>query len=102
MKVQSYRYGGQIAFVAAAMALLPGTASAADWIIARASSSGACNVQEETSRPILGTPIGKFPTRKAACERAKALKSSDASDTGKCYAYTRGAEQACRQDNVSL
>jgi hypothetical protein len=79
----------------------PRIVEAADWVISRATMSGACHVQPETSRPYLGVLLpGKYPTRKASCEKAKALNTSDASDTSKDY--TRGAVDGCKADGVTL
>lgn len=81
----------------------PDPAEAADWIISRARMSGACHVQPETSRPYLGDPLpGKYPTRKASCERAKALHTNDPADSAKCFGYTQGTIDGCRTDGVAL
>lgn len=78
-------------------------ALAANWIIPRATSSGACHVQLETSRPILGVPLpGSYPTQKAACLKAKDLNTDDSSDTSKCFAYTQGAVDGCKANGVPL
>jgi hypothetical protein len=79
------------------------SARAAEWLISRARMSGACHVQLETSRPYLGEPLpGKYPNRKASCDRAKALHTSDVTDTAKCFDYTQGAKDGCRADGVNL
>src|SRR5262249_26922472 len=78
-------------------------AQADDWIIARSTSSGSCHVQHWTSRPRLGESLtGKFPTRKAACERAKGLKTDDPSNRSRCFDYTTGTVSACKGDGVVL
>lgn len=84
--------------------LIAGSAAAADsWINARATTSGSCNAQLETSRPILGVILsGKYATRKEACVAAKALKTDDAADANKCFDYTSGTISGCKADGVSL
>ena len=77
--------------------------AAADLIIARASTSGACHVQDEKSRPILGKPLaGKYAGVKAACDAAKALYTDDPSDEKKCQDFTRGTMDACKKAKVEL
>jgi hypothetical protein len=84
--------------------LEPVYAFAADkWLIARASTSGACHVQLETSRPILGVALeGRYSSRKEACEAANKLKTSDPSESKKCYAYTKGTIADCKDEKIKL
>jgi len=77
-------------------------AFAADWIVARATTSGACAVQSADSRPILGIVLATKPTAKEACSAAKDLQSSDISDTSKCFEYTNGAKSKCSDEGVTL
>ena len=79
------------------------TFAADKWLIARASTSGACHVQLETSRPILGVALeGRYSSRKEACEAATKLKTSDPSESKKCYAYTKGTIADCKDEKVKL
>ena len=78
-------------------------AVADNWLIARSTSSGSCNVQLETSRPILGVPLaGRYLARKEACQHARDLKSSDATDSTTCFDYTAGTVTGCLADGVEL
>jgi hypothetical protein len=89
--------------VVALMLAASAVPAAADWIIARASTSGSCTVQDEKSRPILGTPLsGKYPNRKAACSAAKSLKTDDPGDTKMCMSFGGGTVSGCKSDGVNL
>ncbi|MGC2122427.1 MAG: hypothetical protein WA652_06190, partial [Xanthobacteraceae bacterium] len=81
----------------------PNGAFADNWLIARSSTSGSCNVQLETSRPYLGVPLnGRYPTRKAACQQASTLKTSDPADSSKCFDYLPATVTGCLADGVTL
>jgi hypothetical protein len=73
-----------------------------EWNLRRNSSNGACSVQPVDSQPQLGQFLATFPTRKAACEDAKARHSEDAGDTNKCFTYTSGTKDECQKDGVDL
>jgi hypothetical protein len=75
---------------------------AADWVVARATTSGACAVQSADSRPILGIVLATKPTAKEACSTAKDLQSSDISDTSRCFEYTNGATSTCSGEGITL
>lgn len=76
--------------------------SSGDWNLRRNTGNGACSVQPADSMPQLGAFLAKHPTRKAACEDAKARKTDDAGDTTKCFTYTSGTKDACKKDGVDL
>ena len=86
------------------LAVLVAPASAADkWVITRATMSGACHIQLETSKPYLGVLIpGTHASEKAACEKAKALKSDDVTNSAACFSYTNGATDNCKAKGIPL
>jgi hypothetical protein len=89
--------------LASSIYVMPTRAFADDWLIARSSTSGSCNVQLETSRPYLGVPLnGRYPTRKAACQQASALKTSDPADSNKCFDYLPATVAGCLADGIEL
>jgi hypothetical protein len=84
--------------------LIPaGLASPSDeWNLRRNTGNGACSVQPADSAPQLGTLLATHPTRKAACQDALTRHTDDASDTSKCFAYTKGTKDACKADGIQL
>ena len=81
-----------------------GVTSAADdsWNLRRNLSNGACSVQLSTSMPQLGAFLAAHPTRKETCQDAQSRKTDDASDSTKCFTYTRGSIEACAKDGIAL
>ncbi|GFZ86159.1 hypothetical protein [Sphingobium fuliginis] len=77
-------------------------AETANWVLQRASMSGACHVKLEPAKPELGAVIAKKPTRAEICAEAKARHADDAADTGKCFAYTAGAIAECAKEKITL
>lgn len=75
---------------------------AADWQVRRNSGNGACSLQPSDSQPPLGTLLATKPTKKEACESAKALKTDDASDSSKCFTYTNNTVALCKAEGVDL
>jgi hypothetical protein len=79
MKGRNMKIHMAIGFVIAIAVVLPRSAwSSAEWNLRRNSSNGACSVQPVDSLPQLGEFLAKHPTRKAACEDAKARRTSQA------------------------
>lgn len=76
--------------------------SSSDWNLRRNTGNGACSVQPADSAPQLGAFLATHPTRKEACEDAKARKTDDAADTTKCFTYTSGTKDACKKDGIDL
>lgn len=76
--------------------------AASDWVLQRATMSGACHVQPAPAKPELGALLASKPSRKAACQEALARKTDDAADTGRCFAYTRGAISECAKEGIVL
>jgi hypothetical protein len=75
---------------------------AADWQVRRNTSNGACSLQPSDSQPPLGTLLSTKPTKKDACQDAKALKTDDAADTTKCFTYTNNTVALCKAEGVQL
>jgi hypothetical protein len=75
---------------------------AADWQVRRNTSNGACSLQPSDSLPPLGVLLSTKPTKKEACQDAKALKTDDAGDSKKCYTYTDNTVALCKAEGVQL
>lgn len=78
-----------------------GASSSSTWDLRRNVSNGACFIQPSDSSPI-GALLKTHPTRKEACEDAKARQTDDAGDTTKCFGYTSGTKDACSKEGVDL
>jgi hypothetical protein len=87
--------------VVANLFFVAGASSSSDWDLRRNVGNGACFVQPSDSSPI-GQLLKKHPTRKAACEDAKARHTDDAADTSKCFTYTTGTKEGCKKEGVEL
>ena len=81
--------------------LLVGAMPAGDWDLRRNVGNGACFVQPSKSSSV-GVLLKTHPTRKAACEDAKARHTDDAADTSKCFTYTTGTKDECKKEGVEL
>ena len=67
----------RVGMIAFGLMVIAATLQAADrWVITRATTSGNCTVQLETSRPFLGEVIGTYDTRDAAQKALAAFKKS--------------------------
>jgi hypothetical protein len=89
-----------IGLVAVSLSLMS-AAAAGDWDLRRNVGNGACFVQPSESSPV-GALLKTHPTRKAACEDAKARHTDDAADTSKCFTYTNGTKDECKKEGVEL
>ena len=93
---------------AAAMALLVAaqtapTAPASGWNLRRNVGNGACSVQPAENTSQLGGLLATHPSRKEACEDAKARHADSASDKDKCTAYTNNTKDECKaKEGVDL
>lgn len=92
----------RIAALTAAFVASTASASAADWQVRRATTSGVCSIQSSDSQPTLGQLLTSKPTKKEACEAAKSLKTSDAADSSKCFDYTPNTRSFCQGQGVAL
>jgi len=91
---------GALVFVA----LFP-TASGAedgDWILAKVATTNVCHVQKAVERPYLGTVVGNYPTRAAACNGAAAKADAAMDNADGCWAFGSGTKAICAQEGVSL
>jgi len=94
-----------VAIKAAAIALVvtQQTAPSSEWNLRRNVSNGACSVQRAENTSQLGALLAAHPSRKAACEDAKARHADDASDKNKCTAYTNNTKDECKtKESVDL
>ncbi|MFA5990322.1 MAG: hypothetical protein WC803_12055 [Sphingomonas sp.] len=73
-----------------------------DWVLQRATMSGACHVKEAPSLPNLGDVLATKPDKVAICKEAKARDTDDAGDKTKCFTYTRGAVDTCKAAGINL
>lgn len=76
--------------------------AADQWMVRRETSSGTCHVQIKTASPLGADLAGPFNSRKDACQKAKDLYDSDATDPNKCSGYGQGAIDGCKKDGVLL
>ena len=85
--------------------LMGSQASADQWTVRRATTSGACHVGKEPQQPTLGNILSTFADAKTACSDAQKRKVKTDNDTGnstKCETYTTGAIDTCRKSDVTL
>lgn len=66
-----------------------GVSAAGNWDLRRNVGNGACFIQPSDSSSI-GRLLKTHPTRKAACDDAKARRTDDIGDMNKCFGYTDG------------
>jgi hypothetical protein len=92
---------GIFAAVALNLFFVASASSSGDWDLRRNAGNGACFIQPSDSSSI-GKLLKTHPTRKAACEDAKARKTDDAGDTDKCFTYTTGTKDECKKEGVDL
>jgi hypothetical protein len=72
------------------------------WVLQRATMSGACHVKPQPAVPNLGALLATKNGRKAICEEALARRTTDATESTKCFEYTVGAKQQCKEEGVTL
>lgn len=79
------------------------TAPSSEWNLRRNVGNGACSVQPAENASQMGALVATHPSRKAACEDAKARHADDASDKNKCTAYTNNTKDECKtKEGVDL
>lgn len=91
----------RVAAAAALSALTVTPAAAEDWVLRRSTSGGTCWVMKATASPV-GTELSRFPTKKQACEDAKARYEAATTETSKCGGYSAGTVAECRAAGVPL
>jgi len=77
-------------------------AEAADWMLRREDSNGACHVQMKTADALGSDLSGPFSSRKAACLDAASRYEAATSDPKKCGTYGGGTVSGCVSDGVTL
>lgn len=88
---------------------IPSAWSKDTWAVARSPKAfpGSCYVGE----PPFPKPISdqytqilssKLASRKAACQKAKDLNTTEPTETDKCFAYSIDSITSCKKDGVNL
>jgi hypothetical protein len=92
-------------FLLAAFGVAPMSSAygqAADWMVRREPSSGACHVQLRTAAPLGADLSGPFPSRRSACLDAANRYEAATTDPQKCGTYGGGTVSGCNLDGVTL
>lgn len=101
MKHNPIQSVGSLSILAATLAI-PVNANALDWVVRKNSSDLNCYIQRADSDGSLAPRVlGTFPSKKLACEKAKALFSDDVSPD-KCQAYTQNSKIECGREGIDL
>jgi hypothetical protein len=78
-----------------------GIVRAGDWQL-RSNSRGVCSLQPSDAVPLLGQPLGRSPTKREACDAARARREGPPGEKGKCVGYTPNTAKLCASEGVEL